>query len=603
MPKKQASNTLITDLLKLYHHLSRHHRFQLVVMLVLLVVNSLSEMGGVWAIIPFLSSLNNAQVILQSPRWQPLLGLLQIETPQQLVWVTALGFIAAVGVTNGLRLLTLRTQSRLTAVISADISSQVYRVTLYQPYSFHVQQNSSDLLQMIVADVSGVTHLLSQILTFLSNILLAPALITTLLLINWQMAVSSALILGTTYIIILRRRERLLRRNSTLGSEVGQRKIKVVQESIGGIRDVLLDHSQGFFEQIYRQNERLLQQLGSTNAIIIGSPSYVIEFIAMAAIALLALGMGQGGDFSHAVPVLGSLTLAAKRLLPTLQGLFSSVASMQALREPLSRVLVALERPIDPLMLRSALPPLGLEQELQIDKVWFRYGEDTDWVLRGLNLTIAARTTVAFVGSTGSGKSTTADLILGFLQPQRGQIWVDGEPLAGERLRQWQQAIAHVPQQIYLSDATLAENIAFGIPEKEIDFAQVRRAAKLAQISEFIEGLPAGYDTYVGEWGVRLSGGQRQRIGIARALYKQASVIVFDEATSALDNATEREVMAAIEGLGGQFTIILIAHRLSTVERCDLVVELHQGRVVAQGTYKELIARSASFQRMAGVAK
>jgi ATP-binding cassette subfamily B protein len=224
--------------------------------------------------------------------------------------------------------------------------------------------------------------------------------------------------------------------------------------------------------------------------------------------------------------------------------------------------------------------PMGLGGELKLEGVWFRYGHKCDWVLRDLDLTITANTTVAIVGSTGSGKSTMADLILGLLPPEKGQILVDGVPLTGERLRQWQGAVAHVPQQIYLSNSSLAANIAFGISVEAINQAQVRRAAKLARIDGFIEGLPESYETFVGERGIRLSGGQRQRIGIARALYKNISVIVFDEATSALDNATEREVMGAIESLGGQFTIILISHRLSTVERCDQVVELDHGRVV-----------------------
>jgi ATP-binding cassette subfamily B protein len=607
MPKKRKSKSnpspsLIADLRRLYHHLSRRRRWQLAALLALMVVTSLAEMVSVGAIFPFLSALGNAEGLLQAPRLQPLFELLQIDTTQQLVLLLALGFIGAVGVSNGLRLLTLRSQNRLAAAVGADISSQVYHTTLYQPYSFHVGQNSSDLIQIVTTDTDRLTNgILLQLLLFFTNLLLTPALIATLLVINWQMAVGSALILGVAYTLIFRSRDRQLRRNSGVISQTGQQKVKVVQEGIGGIRDVLLDHSQGFFDRAYGRDERRLKQANATNQIIAQSPLYVVEFVAMAAIALLALGLGRGGDFSQAVPVLGSLALGSRRLVPAVQGLFASVANIQGARASLARVLMALERSVDPLMKLAVPHPVGLGRELRLEGVWFRYGQDSDWVVRDLDLTIGAKTTVALVGSTGSGKSTTADLILGLLQPEQGQILVDGVALTGERLRQWQGAVAHVPQQIYLSDSSLAENIAFGIPEGEIDRAQVRRAARLAQIDGFIEGLPAGYDTYVGERGIRLSGGQRQRIGIARALYKKASVIVFDEATSALDNATEREVMGAIESLGGQFTIILIAHRLSTVERCDLVVELDRGRVVAQGSYGELMARSASFQRMAGV--
>jgi ABC-type multidrug transport system fused ATPase/permease subunit len=597
---KSNSPSLIVDLRRLYHHLSRRHQWQLAALLGLLVVTSLAEMVSVASIFPFLSALGNAQGLLQEPRLQSMFQMLQIDTTQRLVLVLALGFIAALGMTNGLRLLALNIQLRMTAAIGTDVSSRVYGNNLHQPYSFHVQQNSSDLIQTVTLDTDRLTNnILMGSLVFLANALLTPVLIFTLMLIDWKVAIGTASILGTAYTLILRTKQPLLNRSSALYSQTSQRKVQVVQEGIGGIREVLLDNTQPFFQLAYRRNEQVIRQAITTSQLISQSPIFVIEFIAIGSIALMALSLGRDGDFSQVVPVLGTLALGAKRLVPSLNQLFSSLSSMHGARSSLERVLVELDRPIDPLMQLPAPMALGLGRELRLEGVWFRYRQDSDWVLRNLDLTISAKTTVAFVGSTGSGKSTTADLILGLLPPEKGQILVDGVPLREERLRQWQAAVAHVPQQIYLSDSSLAANIAFGIPEQEIDLAQVRRAAKLAQIAEFIEGLPAGYETYVGERGIRLSGGQRQRIGIARALYKNASVIVFDEATSALDNATEREVMAAIEELSGEFTIILIAHRLSTVERCDLVVELSQGRVVAQGKYGELMTRSVSFQKMA----
>jgi ATP-binding cassette subfamily B protein len=331
-------------------------------------------------------------------------------------------------------------------------------------------------------------------------------------------------------------------------------------------------------------------------------PRFLIEAVAMGAIALLAVLMAyQSQNLSQIVPVLGALALGANRLLPALQACFSAITTLRGYSVSLERVMEALQRPVDPAWLRPVPAALPLQGDLSLQEVWFRYSESTPWVLQDLSLVIKANTTVGFVGSTGSGKSTTVDLILGLLQPERGQMLVDGLPVVGDELRAWQRSIAHVPQTIFLSDATIAENIAFGVPPSQIDWVRVREAARWAQLADFIESRPAGYDEVVGERGIRLSGGQRQRIGIARALYKQASVIVFDEATSALDNRTEREVMAAIESLSGELTIILIAHRLSTVEKCDRIFELDQGQVVCSGTFEELLAHSRTFRNLAAM--
>lgn len=591
---------MVSDLCQLVGYISPERRRQLGLLFVLMLLSSFSGMTSLGAIVPFLSALSEPERILADPQWQRLLGLLSIESSSQLVTLLALGFIAAAVTASALRLLTLNVQTYLSAGIGSDLSCQIFAKTIQQPYQFHVRHNSSDLIQILVDDTNRLTtRILTPLLNAFTNITLVVGLITALVFIDARIAFSAAIILGSAYLIIYRLRQRLLKQNSKIVSRAGQHKIKAVQEGMGGIRDVLIAHASGFFQQIYEDAEHDFKQAQAKNTIIAGSPKFLVEAIAMTAIAVLALTLGQDGDFSQAVPVLGALALGAKQLLPALQMVFNALAQIQGARASLTRVLIALKRQVDPYLVTvNAAAPESVKEGISLEHIWFRYNEDDSWVLKDLNIEIEAKTTVGFVGSTGSGKSTTADIILGLLQPQKGSLIVDGQALEGERLKQWQRSIAHVPQSIFLMDASIAENIAFAIPKSQINFDQVRKAAKLAQIDDFIEGLPAGYDTYVGERGIRLSGGQRQRIGIARALYGQASVIVFDEATSALDNATEKEVMAAINGLSHQFTIILIAHRLSTVKSCDQIFELHQGSLVAQGNYDSLLNQSSSFRLM-----
>ncbi|PHV64247.1 ABC transporter ATP-binding protein [Cyanobacterium aponinum IPPAS B-1201] len=574
-------------------------------LLVLMLLSSLGEMVSVGSIFPFLSAFNNPENILADRKLKPIFDFFSIETSIELITVLAIGFIVTVIIANGMRLITVHFRIRFASAVGADISNQIYNKTLKQSYTFHVSQNSSNLIQTVTVDTDSLTQsVLIPLVALINNALIIPALIATFIFIDGTIALGTAIVLGGAYVIIYKTRRKLLTRNSKVITQAGEKKIKVVQEGIGGIRDILLSHNQEFFEKVYQKSEYALKRAKATNNIISQSPKFFIEALALSAIALLALSLGKDGDFSRVVPILGSLALGAKKLLPTLQEAFNSLAKIQGSKASITRVLIALRRQVNNDLTISAIQSLNrlpLEKELRLSQIWFRYTDDTDWVLKNLNLTIKAKTTVAFVGSTGSGKSTTADLILGLLQPQKGDILVDNLPLKGERLYQWQKNIAHVPQSIFLCDGTIAENIAFGVPYEQINLQQVKKAAKLAQIADFIESLPAQYDTYVGERGIRLSGGQRQRIGIARALYGDASVIVFDEATSALDNATEKEVMKAIESLSHQFTIIMIAHRLSTVEKCDHIFELSRGQVIAEGTYQELLDKSTNFRKMATI--
>jgi ATP-binding cassette subfamily B protein len=594
-----TSTTLLQDISAISKHLSGKRKGQLILLLVLMILVSCSEVLGVASIIPFLAVLENSSRLLNNERIKPILGYLAITTPQELLLAIVIVFIGITISTNVLRVVSIHVQNQLAARLSLDLSSKLYHHLLFQPYIFYTQHHSSELGTLMVFANNMAGTLFMPGLQIITNSFVAIALFLGILIIDGKVAIAMSVILATAYIAIYNWRKYKLQQNSISMSQAQTNLSKVTYESLGNIKDIILSAKANFFNLSYQQSLWGFNKANADNNTVFLTPRYLIEMLAMTCIALLALSMGRGGDFSRSVPILGSLALAANRLLPALQQSFASVSQIQGYREQMRTVLKALERSYDPLQELVPAQVLLLRESLTMQNVWFRYREDSGWVLQDLCLTIPAKSRVGFVGTTGSGKSTTADLILGLLKPEKGQILVDDLPLEGERLRAWQLGVAHVPQSIFIADTTVASNIAFGVPEAQIDWDRVIKAAKLAQIADFIESLPEGYHTTVGERGIRLSGGQRQRVGIARALYREAKVIVFDEATSALDNYTERELMSAIDSLSQELTIILIAHRLTTVEKCDRIFEFSQGRVIHSGTYEELLEKSESFRRMA----
>ena len=594
-----TATSLLHEIRAITKHLSGKRKGQLIVLLLLMILVSFSEIWGVASIIPFIAVLENSERILNSQHIQPILNYLHITTPQQLLIAIVIFFIGVIICTNTLRIFSIYVQNQLAARLSVDLSSKLYHQLLFQPYIFYTQHHSSELGVLIGFANSMSDGFFMPGLQVITNSFVAIALFLGILFIDGKVAIAMSVILATAYISIYNWRKHRLTQNSMLISQSQTDLGKVISESLGNIKDIILSAKANFFNASYQQSIGVVNKANASNNTIVLTPRYLIEMLAMTCIALLALSMGHGGDFRRSVPILGSLALASNRLLPALQQSFASISQIQAYREQMRTVLKALERSYDPLQELVPAQILPLRESLTIQNVWFRYREDGSWILQDLCLTIPAKSRIGFVGTTGSGKSTTADLILGLLQPEKGQILVDDLPLEGERLRAWQLGVAHVPQSIFIADTTVASNIAFGVPESQIDWHQLTRAAKLAQIADFIESLPQGYHTTVGERGIRLSGGQRQRIGIARALYREASVIIFDEATSALDNYTERELMAAINSLSQDLTIIMIAHRLTTVEKCDRIFEFSQGRVIHSGTYAELLEKSESFRRMA----
>lgn len=586
---------------RLWQHLDRSRKRQLVLLLGLMIISALAEVVSLGAVVPFLGILVAPETVFNNPIGSKVVLALGISTPDQMVLPLTVAFAAAGLMAGAVRILLLWSSTRIAYASGADLAIEVYRRTLYQPYQVHVARNSSEVISGITTKVNAaVSGVLLPLLMLGSSSLLLVAITLALIAIDPFVASLAAVVFGASYALITWFSRRRLHSNSQRIASEQTQVVKALQEGMGGIRDVLLDGTQPVYCDIYRQADRPLRRAQGNNIFIALSPRFAMEAFGMVLISALAYALNhQDGGISTALPVLGALALGAQRLLPALQLCYNSWASIAGNHATLTDIIELLDQPLPSELLQPAPSPMPLQKSIRFDAVRFRYTDDGPWVLDGLNLNIPKCARVGFVGSTGSGKTTTLDLLMGLLMPTEGAVLVDGQSISGNHLRAWQRAIAHVPQSIYLADTTLAENIAFGVPPDKIDHKRVQHAARQAQIADFIESRSEKYQAYVGERGIRLSGGQRQRIGIARALYKQASVLVFDEATSALDSATEKSVMDAIEGLSRELTILLIAHRITTVRHCDTIVELEQGRVVAQGTYEQLLERSLSFRSMA----
>ena len=575
----QSTRTL---LLGIWGHLSRRRRIQLGLLLVVMLASGGAELVSLGAVLPFLAVLSDPQRLWQQPLVQALAARLGFTQASELLLPATLAFAVAALLAAVVRLANLWLNGRLAAAVGSDLSCEAYRRTLYQPYGVHVQRNSAAVITGTTTHINLSVVALNSPLQLITSAVVAAGLLTGLLVIDAPVAVAAAALFGSAYGVLAITARRELRRNGQKIAEASRQQLKALQEGLGAIRDVLLDGSQSTYLQIYRQADRPQRQLQAKNIFLGAFPRYALEALGMVAIALLGgLLVLQRGSGAAVIPLLGALALGAQRLLPALQQIYSGWASLKGFNAAIQAVLAMLNQPLPPLV--QVAEPLPLREGIHLEAVHFRYGPEHPEMLRGVEVEIGRGERIGLIGSTGSGKSTTLDLLMGLLQPTAGRVLVDGadlnDPEHPERLSAWRATIAHVPQSIYLADSSIAENIALGLPSDQINMALVRQAAEQAQIAGFIESSPEGYNTFVGERGIRLSGGQRQRIGIARALYKQAQVLVFDEATSALDTATEKAVIEAIDALSRNLTVIMIAHRLSTIAQCDRVIELGHGTV------------------------
>jgi ATP-binding cassette subfamily B protein len=577
-------------LIRLWNQLERKRKTQLFGISILMIIASFAEVASIGAIFPFLGILTTPDSVFAYPGFQSFIKFINIKQPEELLLPITIIFISAVLLSAAIRLFLLWTMTKFSFAIGADFSLDIYRRTLYQPYVIHLSRNSSEIIDGVSVKTNNVIYnVILPCLTLISSTFMVVFILTALYFIAPEVALISFGAFGLLYVfIVVFTKKRVLRDGEKVAVYSAQL-IKFLQEGLGGIKDILLDNTQEVFCHSYQKTDRELRAAQASNLFISQSPRFAIEALGMTFIALIAFGMYMKSDGTvMAIPVLGAFALGAQRLLPVLQQSFYSWTNIRGMQATLEQLLELLIQPLPALTLSSPRGSMVFEGHIRLSEISYSYNSGPR-ILEQINLVIPKGSRVGFIGKTGSGKSTLLDIVMGLLDPDQGKLLVDDIPINAKNKRSWQAKIAHVPQFIFLADSSIAENIAFGIDKNLIDFKRVEYVAELAQISHTILSMPSGFSTVIGERGVRLSGGQRQRLGIARALYKQADVIVLDEATSALDNDTEESLMNALKALDRKITVLMIAHRLTTLKDCDMLVELTSSGDVRIRNYHEII--------------
>jgi len=557
-----------------------------------MIFASFVEVFSIGMVLPFLGALTAPELIFENPLAQPFINYLNLTDPSQILLPLTIVFCLAILLSGLVRILLLWSNVRLSFATGLDMSIDVYRRTLYQPYSVHINRNSSDVINAVTRKTEGVIfYAIMPILTIASGTIMLFSILILLLAIDVSVALITFSGFGLIYAIIIKMTRNRMLKNSKIQAENSTQVIKALQEGLGGIKDILIDNTQEVFCDIYRSADIPLRRSQGSTQIIAQIPRFGMEILGVIFIAVLAYILTQQTKgFNEAIPILGVLALGAQRLLPVLQQGYVAWTSFQSGRISLQDALELLDQKLPDFSIRTNNPTekIIFNNKIELSQISFRYSQEASWVLKDLNLSISKGDRIGFIGSTGCGKSTLINIIMGLFNPENGTFKVDNKLITIANNNIWQSHIAHVPQNIYLSDSTIAENIAFGVPSGEINYKRVRESALQAQIATTIEALPKQYQTTIGEHGIRLSGGQRQRIGIARALYKKANVIIFDEATSSLDDNTELEIMHSINNLSKDITILIIAHRLSTLKKCNKIVRMKDGNIQWSGSYLDL---------------
>ncbi|MFA7245488.1 MAG: ATP-binding cassette domain-containing protein [Candidatus Magasanikbacteria bacterium] len=585
---------------------NKKEKIHFLFVLILSIISSLFQALGIISILPFMSIIMNSDLIYSNFFYFYVYNLFNFTSEGSYIFFVGLFVLSIIILGNLISALNIWVKTSFIWGKEHKLSVSLLKKYLSLPYIYFLDRNTADLGKNILVEVGNLMNgFLFPFLRILSDIIMILVILATLLFVNFKITLIASVVLITAYVIIYIMISFKLKSKGVERLEENKRRFETANEALGGIKDVKLLGRELYFLHRFSKHSHKYSQLIMWSDVVGQTPRYIMEIFAFGGVITLILFLFSSGFLiNEIIPLVSFFVFAGYRLMPALQDAFNSFTVfrfnkvvLDSIHKDMLEDGIYKEKKI---LNEENLKSMIFENEVALENINFHYPNTHKKVLNGISLNIKKKTSIAIVGSTGSGKTTLVDIILGLLSPQEGQIKIDGVEINYSNIRNWQANLGYVPQQIYLSDDTLTRNIAFGVPDHLIDNEQVKMVAKMASIDDFIENdLKDSYNTIIGERGIRLSGGQRQRIGIARALYNDPKVLVFDEATSSLDNVTEDAVLDSIERISKFKTMIIVAHRLTTIKKCDIVYLLDKGKLVASGTYEDLIKTNDQFKIMA----
>lgn len=595
---------------ELYFLLNNRQRRGLFFLQILMVFMAISQIFSIASIFPFMSVVGNPKIIYENGI---LLKLYQYFgfSEYEFIFFLGLGVLLIILLSSIVAMYTTWRLSFFSNSIGTEFGNRLYLLYMKKGWLFHAKHSSPQLVKNISSETRRVNgNIIKPIMTINVNLFLAIFIITSLLYVDYKLTLLGLFFSSLLYFFFYKSISKKIERNGSILSDITTERFRLMNEGFGGIRDILvLGRDEDYLKRFFRAGEDYTYSQ-SYNSAIAEIPKYFAQFIAfgLVIVLMLYLLLKHEGDLGVVLPLLTMYTLAMSKLLPAFQAIYSNIAKIKgalsafsAIKEDLksAKKIESADIELKAFERSSFVKKIPSYDSIILKNVSFSYPMKNKKALVDINIEIKDKSVVGIVGPSGSGKSTFIDILLGLITPQAGKILVDSTEITEMNRRAWQDSIGFVPQSIFLSEGSISENVAFGLSKKDINLELVVKALNLAHLGELIQTLDKGIHTKVGERGVQLSGGQRQRVGIARALYHEASVLIFDEATSALDGITEKMIMEAIHDFSGQKTIIMVAHRLKTVKNCDHIFFIDDGEVVDQGTYQELIEKNERFKQMA----